>query len=149
MIWLTIYYFYSIILVYNAYVLRYLIIKMSKANKQNQLSSVILMMIQNMPCKQAQICHVVVESNLCSSYASVLLHCIDTVMTRVLCRPFRLIHSFDCNGFLHVLFVVKIIRLPLSTSVMYANTCSEWINLNGLHNTLVITVSMQWSNTDA
>ena len=66
------------------------------------------------PCKRAPVCHVAVESNLYFSYASVLLHCIDTVMTRVLCRPFRLINSFDCNGFLHVLFVIKIIQLPLS-----------------------------------
>ena len=26
---------------------------------------------------------------------------------------------------------------------------NEWININGLHTTLVITVLMQWSNTDA
>ena len=59
-------------------------------------------------------CHVAVESNLYFSYTSVLLHCIDTVMTRVVCRPFILIHSFDRNGFSHVLSVVEIIRLPLS-----------------------------------
>ena len=62
------------------------------------------------PCKRARVCHVAVESNLYFSYASVLLHCIDTVMTRVVCsRPFRLINSFDRNGFSHVLFVVEII----------------------------------------
>ena len=65
------------------------------------------------PCKQAPVCHVAVESNLYFSYTSVLLHCIDTVMTQVVHRPFRLIHSFDCNGFLHILFVVEIIRSPL------------------------------------
>ena len=32
----------------------------------------------------------------------------NTVMTRVVFRPFILINSFDCNGFLHVLFVIKI-----------------------------------------
>ena len=67
------------------------------------------------PCKQAPVCHVAVESNPYFSYAFVLLHCIDTVMTRVVCsKPFGFIHSFDRNDFLHVLFVVEIIRSPLS-----------------------------------
>ena len=67
------------------------------------------------PCKQALVCHVAVESNLYFSYASVLLYCINEGMTRVVCsRPFILIHSFDCNGFSHVLFVVEIIQSPLS-----------------------------------
>ena len=114
MIWLTIYHFYGIIFLYYAYLLRYLIIKTSKANKQYQWSIIILMMIQNMPCKQTLLCHVVVESNLYFSYTTVLLHCIDTVMSRVVCRPFILIHSFDRNGFSHVLFVIKIIWLLLS-----------------------------------
>ena len=52
------------------------------------------MMIQHIPCKQAPVCHVAVESHLNFSSASVLLHCIDTVMTKVVgSRPFRLIHS--------------------------------------------------------
>ena len=66
------------------------------------------------PCKRAPVCHVAVESNLYFSNAIVLLHCINAVMTRVVLRPFILIHSFDRNGFLHVLFVVEIIQLPLS-----------------------------------
>ena len=66
------------------------------------------------PRKQASIRHVPVESNPYFSYASALLHCIDTVMTRVVCRQFILINSFDPNGSLHILFIVKIIRLPLS-----------------------------------
>ena len=115
MIWPTIFHFYGIIFVYNAYVLIKKIIKTLNANKQHQWSIVILMMIQHIPCKQALVCHVAVESNLYFSYASVLLHCIDTVMTRVVCsRLFGLIHSFDRNGFLHVLFVIKIIQSLLS-----------------------------------
>ena len=114
MIWYTIFHCYSIIFVYNAYVLINYIIKTLNANIQHQWSIVILIMIQPIPCKQASICHVAVESNLYFSYASVLLHCIDTVMTRVVCRPFRLINSFDCNGFSHVLFVIKIIQSLLS-----------------------------------
>ena len=86
-----------------------------KATMHHQDIIYILMMIQHIPCKQALVCHVVVESNLYFSYKSVLLHCIDAVMTRVVCsRPFILIPSFDCNGFSHVLFVVEIIQLPLS-----------------------------------
>ena len=41
------------------------------------------MIIQHKPCKQTLVCHVAVESNLYFSYASVLLHCIDTAMTSV------------------------------------------------------------------
>ena len=82
---------------------------MSNANKQHQSSIVILMMIQHKTCKQAQVCHVAVESNLYFSYASALLHCINTVMTKLVFRPSRFIHSFDCNGFLHILFVIEII----------------------------------------
>ena len=66
------------------------------------------------PCKQALVCHVEVESNLYFSYASVLLHCINTVMTRVVFRPFRLMNSFDHHGSSYNLFVVKIIQLLLS-----------------------------------
>ena len=72
------------------------------------------MMIQHIPCKGAQVCHVAVESKLYHSYAIAKLHCIDTVMTRVVCRPFRLVSSFDYHDFLHVLFVIEIIQLPLS-----------------------------------
>ena len=36
-------------------------------------------------------------------------------MTRLVCRPFRLINSFDHHGSLHVLFVIKIIQLLLSS----------------------------------
>ena len=72
------------------------------------------MMIQHIPCKQILVCHVPVESNLYFRYAIVLLHCIDAVMTRVVHRPFRLIHSFDRNGFSHVLFVIKNMQLLLS-----------------------------------
>ena len=43
------------------------------------------MMIHYIPCKQALICHVAEESNLYFSYEIVLLHCIDAVMTRVVC----------------------------------------------------------------
>ena len=87
---------------------------MSNANKWHQWSIVILMMIQHIPCKQTLLCHVVVERNLYFSYATVLLHCINAVMTRVVCRPFTLINSFDHHGFSYVLFVIKIIRLLLS-----------------------------------
>ena len=114
MIWSMLYYIHIIISVYFAHVLIYLIFKMSKANKQHKWSIAILMMIQHIPCKQTQICHVVVESNLYFSYASVLLHCIDTVMTRVVRRPFRLIKYFDCHGSSHILFFVKIIQFLLS-----------------------------------
>ena len=89
-------------------------IQTPKATKQHQWFIVILMMIQHIPCKWAPVCHVAVESNLYFSYAIVLLHCINAVMTRVVCRPFRLINSFDCHGSLHILFVVKIIGKPLS-----------------------------------
>ena len=71
-------------------------------------------MIQHIPCKQTLICHVAVESNLYSSYTSVLFHCMDTIMTQAVFRPFRSMNSFDRNGSLHVLFVVKIIQLLLS-----------------------------------
>ena len=84
------------------------------------------------PCKQALVCHAAVESNLYFSYSTVLLYCINTVMTRVVFRPFILINSFDCNGFLHILFVIKIIWSPLSALLwLYANTCSEWIKARG------------------
>ena len=56
------------------------------------------MMIQHIPCKQTLVCHVAVESNLYLSYTTVLLHCIHIVMTRVVCRPFILMNSFDCHG---------------------------------------------------
>ena len=72
------------------------------------------MMIQHIPCKQTLVCHVAVESNLYLSYTTVLLHCIHIVMTRVVCRPFILMNSFDCHGSLHVLFVIKITWLLLS-----------------------------------
>ena len=114
MIWYTIFHFYGIIFVYIAHVLMNYIIKALNGNKQHQWSVVILMMIQHIPCKQAPVCHVAVESNPYFSYAIVFLHCINTVMTRVVFRPFRLIHSFDRNGFLHVLLIIKIIQLPLS-----------------------------------
>ena len=65
-------------------------------------------------CKRAPACHVAVESNQYFSYAIALLYCIDTVMTRVVCRPFRLINPFHRNGFLHVLFIIKIIQSLLS-----------------------------------
>ena len=131
------------------------------------------MMIQHIPYKQTLLCYVVVESNLYFRYTIVLLHCIDTVKTRVVRRSFIMIHSFDRNGFLHVLFVVEIIQSPLwSILNMYLHTSqkcwerwlkisttnktckkplqsNEWININGLRTTLVITVLMQWSNTDA
>ena len=114
MIWYTIFHFYGIILVYNTYVL-------IKTNYQNVKCKHTTSIINchsyddtTIPCNRAPVCHVAVESNLYFSYASVLLHCINTVMTRIVFRPFRLIHSFDCNGFLHVLFVVEIIWLPLS-----------------------------------
>ena len=113
-IWPTIYYIYSIVFVYQAYVLIYESFKTPKTNKQHQWSIVILMMIQQIPCKQALACHVAVESILYFSYVIVLLHCINTVMTSVVCRPFRLINSFDCHDPLHILFVVKIIQSPLS-----------------------------------
>ena len=100
--------------VYNAHVLINYTFKTSNANKQHQSSIVILMMIQHIPCKRTLVCHVAVESNPYLSYTSVLLHCINTVMTRVVFRPFRLMNSFDRNCFLHVLFVIEIIWLPLS-----------------------------------
>ena len=83
------------------------------------------------PCKRASICHVAVESNLYFSYASVLLHCINTVMTRVVCRPFILIHSFDRNGFLYILFIIKIIQLLLSAflrcmQIHIQNGSNQW-----------------------
>ena len=56
-------------------------IQTSKATKQHQWSIVILMMIQQIPCIQALVCHAVVESDLYFSYASVLLNCINIVMT--------------------------------------------------------------------
>ena len=68
--------------------------QMSKANKQHQWSIIILMMIQHILCKQAPVCHIVVESNLYFSYASVLLPCINAEMTSVVCRPFILINFF-------------------------------------------------------
>ena len=90
-------------------------VKMKNGNKQHQWSIVILMMIHYIPCKQTLLCHVVNESNLYFSDTTVVLHCINAVLTRVVCsRPFRLINSFDHHGFLHILFVVKIIWLPLS-----------------------------------
>ena len=130
MIWPTIFHFYGIIFVYNAYVLINLISKTSNANKQHQWSIIILMMIQHIPCKWTLLCHVVVESNLYFSYTTVLLHCIDAVMTREVCRPFTLIHSFDCNGSFQFFFVVKIIQSPLSS---FCDVCKymfriDWSN---------------------
>ena len=84
------------------------------ATKQHQRLFIILMMIQHIPCKQTLICHVAIESYLYFSYAVVLLHCIDTEITRVVRRPFILINSFFLNNSLHLLFVLKIIGLPLS-----------------------------------
>jgi hypothetical protein len=66
------------------------------------------------PCKRAPVYHVAVESNLYFSYPIALLHCIDAVMTRVVCMSNTLINSFDCHGFSLVLFVIKIIQLLLS-----------------------------------
>ena len=57
------------------------------------------------PCKRAPVCHVAVESNLYFRYTTVLLYCIDAVMPRVLCRPIRLMNSFDCHGSSYNLFV--------------------------------------------
>jgi hypothetical protein len=37
------------------------------------------------------------------------VHCFIAVMTRVVCRQFRWIESFDHHGPSHILFVVKII----------------------------------------
>ena len=88
--------------------------QMSKVTKQHQWSFVILIMIQYIPCKWTQICHVVVESNLYFSYTTVLLHYINRVMTRVVCRPFTLMNSFDHHGSSHILFVVEIIQSLLS-----------------------------------
>ena len=112
---MTIYLLHSFDLVYQTYVLVDCTFKVSKATKQHQWFIVILMIIHYIPCKQTLVCHVAVESNLYFSYASVLLHCIYTVMTRVVCWPFRLINSFDCHGSSHIMFVIKIIQLPLST----------------------------------
>ena len=114
MIWPKIYHFYHNVFVYNAYVLINSIIKMSIANKQHQSSTVILMMIQHIPFKQFLLCHVIVDSNLYFSYPSILFHCIDAVMTRVVYMPFRLNNSFDCHGFSYLLFVIEIIQLLLS-----------------------------------
>ena len=72
------------------------------------------MMIHYIPCKQTLVCHVAVERNLFFSYATVLLYWIDAVMTRVGCRPFTLIKSIDPHSPLYILFVVKIIQLPLA-----------------------------------
>ena len=100
--------------VYQAYIYIDYSFKVSKATKQYQWSIIILMMIQHIPCKWTLVCHVVVKNNLYLRYASVLLDCINAVMTRVVCRPFILIETFDPHGPLHVMFVVKIIGLPLS-----------------------------------
>ena len=117
---------------YQAYKLIDCNFNVSKATKQHQWSIVILMMIQHIHCKQTLLCHVAVESNLYFTYTTVLLHCIDTVMTRVVFRPFRLMNSYDHHGFLYILFVVEIIWLPLSALLwLYANTCSEWIEAKG------------------
>ena len=91
------------------------------------------MMIQRMPCKQTLLCHVVVESNLYFIFATGLLYCIDAVMTRVVFRQFRLIKSFDCLPLILTLLVCYQDHpiAALSTSVMYANTCSEWIKVMG------------------
>ena len=132
MIWLTIYHFYSIVFVYFAYLLIHINIKMSKANKQHQWLIIILMMLQHKPCKQTLLCHVAVESNLYFSYAIVLLHCIYTVMTREVFRPFILVNSYDHHCFSYVLFVIKIIRLPLSALLWYMQILVQ----NGL---------MQWA----
>ena len=105
---------YGIDFMYQTYLLIIYHFKASKATKQHQWSIIILMMIQHIPCKQASIFHVAVESNLYFSYTIVLLHCINTVMTRVVWRPFTLINSFDRHGFLHVMFVIKIIQSSLS-----------------------------------
>jgi hypothetical protein len=67
--------------------------QMSKATKQHQWSIVILIMIQDIPCKRSLVCHTAVESNLYFSYTIVLLHCFDAVMTRIVCRPFMLINT--------------------------------------------------------
>ena len=88
-------------------------------------------MIQHIPCKQTLVCHVAVQSHLYLSYTSVLLHCTNTLMTRVLCRPFILINSF----FSWLLACLVCYRyhpiVTLGISVMYANTCSEWIKVMG------------------
>ena len=111
-----------------------------KLNYQNIKCKQIISMINchsyddtTIPCKQAPVCHVAVESNLYFSYAIVLLHCINAVMTRVVFRPFRLIDSFDCHGFSYVLFVIEIIRLPLSAfcdvcKYMFKMDQSNWHN---------------------
>ena len=87
---------------------------MSKATKHHQWFIVIHMIIQHIPCKQTLVCHVAVESNLYFRYATVVLYCINAVMTRVVCRPFRLMISFDCHGSSYNLFVVMIIQSLLS-----------------------------------
>ena len=104
----------------------------SNATKQHQWTIFIPLMIQHMPCKQTLLCHVVVESNLYFSYTTVLLHCINTVMISVLCRPFILMNSFDCHGSSHILFVVEIIQLLLSALLW----CMQIHDQNG---------SMQWA----
>ena len=73
------------------------------------------MMIQHVPCKQTLVCHVAVENNLYFSYTTALLYCINTVMTRVVYMSYIVVKSFDCHGPLHVLFVVEIIQLLLSS----------------------------------
>ena len=113
MIWPTINQFYKIAFMYQAYIL---MIKVWNV-KSNQTTSMINCHSYDdtaIPCKQTLVCHVAVESILYFSYTSVLLHCINTVMIGVVCRPCRLINSFFYHGSSHVLFVVKIIKLPLS-----------------------------------
>ena len=105
---------YGIDFMYQTYLLIIYHFKASKATKQHQWSIIILMMIHYIPCKQTLVCHDVVESSLYFSDATALHHCIDAVVTRVVCWPFILIISFDCHGLLHILFLVKIIWLPLS-----------------------------------
>ena len=48
--------------------------------------------------------HVAVGSNLYFSYTSVLMHCIDAVLTKVLCRPCIVVNPCDPHG-LHTTFV--------------------------------------------
>jgi hypothetical protein len=88
------------------------------------------MMIQYIPCKQNLVSHAAINSYLYLSYAIVLLHCIDAVMTRVVCMPFRLINSFHCHGSSYIFFCYQDHPIAtLSTSVIYANTWSEWIEV--------------------
>ena len=108
------------------------------------------MIIQHIPCKQTLVCHVAVESNLYFNYASVLLHCIDEVMTRVACRPYILIKSFDQHGSLHVLFDIKIIQLLWSILNMYLHTsqkCWDW-QLDDLDNKqdMQEAIAIKWMN---